>query len=163
MQKNTIDAQIIRTVRLVGDTIDQALVDLCMRTLKPEAVSIANGMTECGGICEPLKEPFFSEDGTAAVGYLAPGSRAKVVKVGTNETSRHGEIGEVHLSSPCGITGYYDGRLAKLWYDEDGHRWFNTGDLGRITGDSVLFLTGRSKDVVVRKGINIFPPIIEGC
>ena len=74
-----------------------------------------------------------------------------------------GAIGEVHVSTPCCIERYLDGRLPELWYTADGRQWFITGDLGYFSDEGVLFVTGRSNDVIVVAGVNVYPAIIEGC
>jgi acyl-CoA synthetase (AMP-forming)/AMP-acid ligase II len=55
--------------------------------------------------------------------------------------------------------GYTDPALTKEAFDEDGY--FRTGDLGRLRADGHLTLTGRLKDVIVRKGENISAKEIE--
>ena len=55
--------------------------------------------------------------------------------------------------------GYTDPELTKDAFDEDGY--FRTGDLGRLRADGYLTLTGRLKDVIVRKGENISAKEIE--
>jgi fatty-acyl-CoA synthase len=45
-----------------------------------------------------------------------------------------------------------------IWVDGD---WFNTGDLARVDADGYIWLTGRSKDLIIRGGHNIDPQMIE--
>ena len=67
--------------------------------------------------------------------------------------------GEVRVKGPMVFPGYTDPALTKEAFDEDGY--FRTGDLGRLRADGHLTLTGRLKDVIVRKGENISAKEIE--
>jgi cyclohexanecarboxylate-CoA ligase len=69
------------------------------------------------------------------------------------------EEGEVRVKGPMVFHGYTDPELDKEAFDEDGY--FRTGDLGRLRADGHLTLTGRLKDVIVRKGENISAKEIE--
>ena len=55
--------------------------------------------------------------------------------------------------------GYTDDSLTAEAFDEDGY--FRTGDLGKLRADGHVVLTGRLKDVIVRKGENISAKEIE--
>jgi acyl-CoA synthetase (AMP-forming)/AMP-acid ligase II len=67
--------------------------------------------------------------------------------------------GEVRLRGEAVCQGYLDaGRSAEL-FDSDG--FLRTGDLGRITDSGHLVLTGRLKDIIIRKGENISAQEIE--
>ncbi len=70
-------------------------------------------------------------------------------------------IGEVLLRGTTVFSGYYKNPEAtEAVFDKDG--WFHTGDLGRLTKDGFLFLSGRSKDVIVlESGKNVFPEDLE--
>ena len=70
-----------------------------------------------------------------------------------------GEEGEVRVKGPMVFHGYTDAALNTEAFDEDGY--FRTGDLGRLREDGHLALTGRLKDVIVRKGENISAKEIE--
>jgi acyl-CoA synthetase (AMP-forming)/AMP-acid ligase II len=70
-----------------------------------------------------------------------------------------GEEGEVRVKGPMVFHGYTDPALTKEAFDEDGY--FRTGDLGKLRADGHLTLTGRLKDVIVRKGENISAKEIE--
>jgi cyclohexanecarboxylate-CoA ligase len=70
-----------------------------------------------------------------------------------------GEEGEVRVKGPMVFHGYTDSALNDQAFDADGY--FRTGDLGRLLADGHLTLTGRLKDVIVRKGENISAKEIE--
>src|SRR4051812_45942302 len=63
------------------------------------------------------------------------------------------EEGEVRVRGPVVTLGYTDPDATAAAFDDDG--WFRTGDLGVLRADGHLRLTGRLKDVIIRKGENI--------
>jgi cyclohexanecarboxylate-CoA ligase len=63
------------------------------------------------------------------------------------------EEGEVRLRGPVVCVGYTDPAANADAFDDEG--WFRTGDLGVLRPDGHLRLTGRLKDVIIRKGENI--------
>ena len=69
------------------------------------------------------------------------------------------EIGTLCIRGATVFKGYLQGsKNAGIWVDGG---WFNTGDLGRVDGDGYIWLTGRSKDLIIRGGHNIDPQMIE--
>ena len=70
-----------------------------------------------------------------------------------------GEDGEVRLKGPMVFKGYTDESLNKDAFDDGG--WFRTGDLGHLDADGHVVLTGRLKDVIIRKGENISAKEVE--
>ncbi len=67
--------------------------------------------------------------------------------------------GEIRVRGPGVFQGYTDPALNAAAFDEDG--WFRTGDLGRLRPDGHLAVTGRLKDVIIRKGENISAREVE--
>jgi acyl-CoA synthetase (AMP-forming)/AMP-acid ligase II len=65
--------------------------------------------------------------------------------------------GEILLRSPTQMSGYYG--LAESPIDGEG--WLHTGDLGRLDERGNLWITGRSKDMIIRGGENIAPVAVE--
>jgi acyl-CoA synthetase (AMP-forming)/AMP-acid ligase II len=65
--------------------------------------------------------------------------------------------GEILLRSPTQMSGYYG--LDESPIDEEG--WLHTGDLGRLDDKGNLWITGRSKDMIIRGGENIAPAAVE--
>jgi long-chain acyl-CoA synthetase len=81
------------------------------------------------------------------------------VEVKIDEKDADG-IGQIKVKGSIVMMGYYENQEATDAVLNDG--WFNTGDLGYIDKDGYLFITGRSKDMIVLKnGKKIFPEEIE--
>ncbi|WP_431774768.1 class I adenylate-forming enzyme family protein [Streptomyces cucumeris] len=67
--------------------------------------------------------------------------------------------GEVRLRGAAVCAGYLDESQTRDAFDEDG--FFRTGDLGHLTDSGHLVLTGRAKDIIIRKGENISAKEVE--
>ncbi|HET9627344.1 MAG TPA: class I adenylate-forming enzyme family protein [Kofleriaceae bacterium] len=70
-----------------------------------------------------------------------------------------GEIGELEVRGPSLMIGYDRDPAATAAVLRDG--WLATGDLGAVDDRGQVFLAGRSKDLIIRAGANVFPPEIE--
>jgi cyclohexanecarboxylate-CoA ligase len=70
-----------------------------------------------------------------------------------------GKDGEIVVKGPKLFVGYRDPALNVEAFDEEG--WFRTGDLGRMSPDGYLQITGRKKDIIIRGGENISAAEIE--
>jgi cyclohexanecarboxylate-CoA ligase len=91
-------------------------------------------------------------------GKPVEGADVRIVRL-DGRPARPDEEGEVRVKGPMVFHGYTDPVLTKEAFDEDGY--FRTGDLGKLRADGHLTLTGRLKDVIVRKGENISAKEIE--
>jgi cyclohexanecarboxylate-CoA ligase len=90
----------------------------------------------------------------------APVAGAEVRVVGPDGgTPAAGAAGEVRVRGPMVCKGYDDAALTAAAFDEEG--FFRTGDLGYLREDGHLVLTGRLKDVIIRKGENISAREVE--
>lgn len=73
--------------------------------------------------------------------------------------------GELYISSPTLMIGYYEDPEATaevIELDENGRRWFRSGDLGYVDEDDFVYITGRIKNVIVtQNGKNIYPEELE--
>src|SRR6185369_10376310 len=76
-----------------------------------------------------------------------------------------GEIGEIVGHSPWAMMNGYHGKpeatAAAEWRDASGKRFIRTGDLGRFDAEGFLTIVGRSKDVIISGGFNIYPVDLE--
>lgn len=110
---------------------------------------------------------------TAPIAALTPeydprvGSAGKAVncaELKIDNPNEKGE-GEVLIKSKTLMLGYYENEEATnevIELDEEGNRWFHAGDVGYLDEDGFLYITGRTKNVIVtQNGKNIYPEEIE--
>jgi malonyl-CoA/methylmalonyl-CoA synthetase len=72
-----------------------------------------------------------------------------------------GEIGHIEVKGPNVFKGYW--RMPEKTADEfTTDLWFKTGDVGKIDTDGVVTIVGRSKDLIISGGYNVYPAEIEG-
>ena len=105
---------------------------------------------------------------TAPIAALTPdwdtrvGSAGKSVvwdEIKINEPNEKGE-GEILIKGKTVMLGYYEDQEATDAVLKDG--WFNSGDIGYMDKDGFIYITGRSKNVIVtQNGKNIYPEEIE--
>jgi len=119
------------------------------------------GLTE--GTCGSCANPPAGERRPGSIGLPMPYCQVaiKVLDEQGNflrEAGRN-EIGNLCIRGATVFKGYLQSsKNTGIWVDGD---WFNTGDLGRIDADGYVWLTGRSKDLIIRGGHNIDPQMIE--
>src|SRR5258708_21365119 len=115
------------------------------------------GMTEVPMISQgsphDAEEQLANTDGAPVVG-----ADVRIVKL-DGAVARAGEEGEIRVRGPMVFRGYTDPKLTEEAFDADG--FFRTGDLGKLRTDGHVCITGRLKDVIVRKGENISAKEIE--
>lgn len=109
---------------------------------------------------------------TAPISALTPEFQPKVGSAGKaiaqaelkiDNPNQNGE-GEVLIKTPTLMLGYYEDEEATKEAIEvkEGQRWFHSGDVGYLDQDGFLYITGRSKNVIVtQNGKNIYPEEIE--
>lgn len=119
------------------------------------------GLTETSPVTN-ARRPWRNLRGSS--GQPIPGTEVKIVNPETRQPLPVGERGLVLLKGPQIMQGYYQNPEAtKKAIDSEG--WFDSGDLGWVTPQNDLVLTGRAKDtIVLSNGENIEPqPIEDAC
>src|SRR6266511_3589107 len=115
------------------------------------------GMTETGMNCS---NPLNGERRIGSVGLPLPDVEVRVVNPENDQPLPDEEIGEVQLRGPNIFKGYWQQpEKTSESFTTDG--WFRTGDLGFRESDGYLNLCGRSKDLIISGGLNIYPPEVE--
>jgi long-chain acyl-CoA synthetase len=124
-------------------------------------VLIGYGLTETAPITN-VRRPWQNLRLTS--GKPLPGTEIKIVDIETGQPVPIGHKGLVLIRGPQVMRGYYrDAEATAKAIDPDG--WFNSGDLGMLTANNDLTITGRAKDtIVLSNGENIEPtPIEDAC
>ncbi|WP_414752762.1 AMP-dependent synthetase/ligase [Anabaena sp. CCY 9910] len=119
------------------------------------------GLTETSPVTN-VRRPWRNFIGTS--GQPIPGTEVKIVDPETRQPLPVGQRGLVLLKGPQVMQGYYQNPEATA-KAIDPQGWFDSGDLGWVTPDNELVLTGRAKDtIVLSNGENIEPqPIEDAC
>ncbi len=114
------------------------------------------GVTECSpNIAQASVEEPRSD---VSVGQILPGVETRLVG-SDGENVAEGEIGELWVRGPNVMKGYYRApEETAAAVNPSG--WFNTRDLARIE-DRHLFIVGRTKELIVRFGLNVYPAEVE--
>jgi malonyl-CoA/methylmalonyl-CoA synthetase len=111
--------------------------------------------------------PYRESDGVRRRGTVGPALPEVDVRVvdytdaPAGTPSPVGEIGNIEVRGPNVFAGYW--RMPEKTREEfsaDG--WFKTGDVGRIDADNYVTIVGRSKDLIITGGYNVYPAEIEG-
>ncbi len=115
------------------------------------------GLTECPILSE-CRVDATDEQMANTEGALCAGIEVKVVTI-EGEVVGRGEEGEIRVKGPNLCLGYMDPALDADGFDDEGY--FRTGDLGIVRDDDHVVITGRLKDVIIRKGENISAKEVE--
>lgn len=109
------------------------------------------GLTECSPLLAGNSDFYFNAKST---GRAIPGVELKI------DSPNDEGVGEILAKGDNIMLGYYKDPAATEKVFEGG--WFHTGDLGRMDDDGALYITGRSKNVIVTEnGKNIYPEELE--
>jgi malonyl-CoA/methylmalonyl-CoA synthetase len=113
------------------------------------------GMSETLMICS---NPLFGERRPGSVGFPLPGVSLRIVSP-TGDERAPGAVGEVWVKGPAVCRGYW--RRPDADSDAFVEGWFRTGDLAERAEDGYITLRGRSTDLIIAGGFNIYPREIE--
>jgi malonyl-CoA/methylmalonyl-CoA synthetase len=125
------------------------------------------GMSETTMLVSNPYDPALGERLGGTVGMPLPGVSVRVVEDG-GKLCAPGEIGSIQVKGPNVFKGYWRmPEKTREEFTEDG--WFKTGDVGRWGGeaggqqvpDRYLSIVGRSKDLIISGGFNVYPKEIE--
>ncbi|MCI9063609.1 MAG: acyl--CoA ligase [Clostridia bacterium] len=120
------------------------------------------GMTEvCGGVAGTIDEN--NEIGSVGIPFVK--TIISVFNPETGEECHYNEPGEICMTGPNTMLGYYDNETATndiLRQHEDGRVWVHSGDIGYMTENGNIFIIDRLKRMIIRyDGFKVFPSMIE--
>jgi malonyl-CoA/methylmalonyl-CoA synthetase len=139
---------------------------LQVETFDAWALRTGHTILERYGMSETLmltSNPYREQDGErrrGTVGFPLPGVQVRV-RDDAGVPCPAGEIGGIEVKGPNVFDGYW--RMpdkTKEEFTPDG--WFKTGDVGKIDERGYVTIVGRSKDLVITGGYNVYPAEVEG-
>lgn len=149
----------LRTLRAAASGAADVSPELVRRLRRELGIASfrSYGMTECPMVTSGTREDP-EEKAALTDGRPVPGCRLRIVGADGRDLPP-GVEGEVLVFGPQLCVGYVDGALDAEAFATDG--FFATGDLGILDGEGYLRVTGRKKDVIIRKGENLSARAIE--
>lgn len=159
------DLSYLKTPVSGGDVLNEELENRVNEFFKEKgcSVKVAQGY----GMTEVSSAATFSLEKANKLGSVGIPFIKNVVSVFDPETLEellYGEEGEIWISTPTEMLGYYDNDKATKELKiqtSDGRNWLRTSDIGYITKDGNVVIKGRMKRMIVRSGNKIFPSTIE--
>jgi fatty-acyl-CoA synthase len=119
-------------------------------------LAIGYGSTESGMVTLIEDEDLVIHAGS--VGRIAPGQSLRLLDSNGRDVSV-GEVGEVWTAGPAVMRNYWNAPQLDAETVRDG--WLRIGDLARMDENGWIFIVGRTKDLIISKGQNIYPAEIE--
>ena len=154
------DLSTLRTGIMAGSPCPIEVMKRVVRDMHLSEITIAYGMTETSPVsCQSDNETPL-EKRVATVGKVQPHLEVKIIDPTTGETVVPGVSGELCTRGYSVMHGYW-GDEVKTREAIDAEQWMHTGDLATMDAEGYVNIVGRSKDMVIRGGENIYPREVE--
>jgi fatty-acyl-CoA synthase len=154
------DRRDLSSLRLVisgGEPVPVPAIEEFSRRLPGCTLAQVYGMSEFPTLMVLLD----SADATRKAGSTGKACRAAEIRVvdADGRDVAPGATGEIVVRSPACMVGYYGKDDATKATLADG--WLHTGDLATVDDDGYVFIAGRSKDMIITGGLNVYPAEVE--
>ena len=123
-----------------------------------ETVIVAYGCTETSPVATYPNHDLPQSEMNRSVGTVIDFGSAKIVDPVTSKLLKHNETGELHVKGML-MHGYWDEEEKTAEVMRNG--WYATGDLGIMDQKGLIRITGRTKELIIRGGANIYPKEVE--
>lgn len=158
-QRGEFDLSSLRTGIMAGATCPIEVMRRVIGEMHMAEVQIAYGMTETSPVSLQTGPDDDLERRVTSVGRTQPRLESKVVDADGNSVPR-GAIGELCTRGYSVMLGYWNNPKATA-ESIDGEGWMHTGDLAVMDEQGYVRIVGRSKDMIIRGGENIYPRELE--
>ncbi len=153
------DLSSLRTGIMAGAPCPSDLMRQVIEVMGMRDVTICYGMTETSPVSFQTRADSPIDVRINTVGTIHPHLEAKLID-DDGRAIPLGEIGEICVRGYSVMDGYWS-QPEKTKQTIDRHGWLHTGDLGRFNTDGLCKIVGRSKDMIIRGGENIYPAEVE--
>jgi fatty-acyl-CoA synthase len=154
------DLSSLRTGIMAGSPCPVEVMKQVLSRMHMGEVTICYGMTETSPVSTQTTADDTIDQRVGTVGPVHPHVEVKIVDPGTGRTVARGEAGELCTRGYSVMLGYWnDPERTDEAIDTAG--WMHTGDLATMDVDGYVSIVGRSKDMIIRGGENVYPREIE--
>lgn len=153
------DLSSLRTGIMAGSSCPIEVMRRVIDKMHMTEITIAYGMTETSPVSCQTNKHTPLEKQVSTVGLVQPNLEVKIIDPETGEILPIGETGELCTKGYSVMLGYWNDTNKTAEAVVDG--WMHTGDLATMDEDGYVKIVGRSKDMVIRGGENIYPVEIE--
>ncbi|MEW5978468.1 MAG: AMP-binding protein [Acidobacteriota bacterium] len=150
----------LRTGIMAGSPCPIEVMRKVVEKMHCREITIAYGQTESSPVITQTRTEDSIERRVTTVGKALPHTEVKIVDPVNNRILPRGEQGELCVRGYLVMKGYYRNRAASR-EAIDSDAWLHTGDLAVMDSDGYVKITGRSRDMIIRGGENIYPREIE--
>ena len=154
------DLETLRTGIMAGSPCPIEVMRQVIGRMGCREMTVGYGLTEAAPIITLTRADDSIERRVSTVGTVIPHVEVKIVDPETGEEVPAGEQGELCSRSFMNMKGYYklpEATEAAI----DAEAWLHTGDLATVDAEGYYKITGRSKDMIIRGGENVYPREIE--
>lgn len=156
---NEFDLSLLRTGIMAGATCPIEVMRRVIKELHMSEVQIAYGMTETSPVSLQTAADDELEVRVTSVGRTQPQLESKIIAE-QGATVPRGQTGELCTRGYSVMLGYWNNPQASA-EAIDAEGWMHTGDLAVMDEQGYVRIVGRSKDMIIRGGENIYPREIE--
>ncbi len=154
------DLSSLRTGIMAGSPCPVEVMKRVMDLMHMSEVGICYGMTETSPVSTQTAHDDPLEKRVGSVGRVHPHVEVKIVDPEVGATVAQGDPGELCTRGYSVMAGYWkDPERTAEAIDADG--WMHTGDLATMDDEGYVNIVGRSKDMVIRGGENVYPREVE--
>lgn len=157
---SSYDFTTIRGGVIAGSLAPPELIRAIISKMNMKELVVVYGTTENS----PVTFMNFPEDTleqkAGSVGRIMPHTEAQIVNMETGELTKLNMPGELCIRGYCVMQGYW-GEPQKTFETVGQDRWYRTGDIASMDEQGFCRIVGRSKDMIIRGGENIYPAELE--
>jgi malonyl-CoA/methylmalonyl-CoA synthetase len=157
-----LNREAVRNIRL----FISGSAPLLIETFTDWQARTGNTILERYGMSETImltSNPYFPQEGArigGTVGPALPGVQLRVLD-DAGQAAPAGEVGGIQVKGPGVFQGYWNmPEKTAEEFTTDG--FFKTGDVGRVDAQGYVTIVGRSKDLIISGGYNVYPAEVEG-
>lgn len=140
-----------------GSALSEDTINRFHATFKRATMLEGYGLSECSPAVaiNPIEKQKLLSVGLPLMGY-----EVKIVDDEMIELP-YGEVGELIVRGDCVMSGYLNDQVESDKAIQNG--WLSTGDMAKVDEEGYIYIVDRIKDLIISKGLNIYPRQIEEC